>query len=630
MNILNNSISCPIDSNSNESPIKKTTDSERRDSVICDLCGLRFDESSKKVTMTEKTRETGQTFADVLYGLFHQESLPPSLTEEYNDVDYDNGLLCTLCVSYIDQMDVFQQKLSDIKSSIINVFIQKTKKESQREMQTFMDKEDVQIPKKRGRPPKAKSDKIVTLVYQSPLKKATDLVSEKSNTASQSKYEEGAKDDNLEIAQKLSVLSGIEIKKINTETGEEKDATEEIKKSSEQIARKKRSPKKINPALHVTETDFENACDTLQDELEGVEQLNADVGLNKPEIISTKVTSRGRGRGRGRPSHSSYHPPPPPAQSRSKKSLFEQSQQRRRSGTPLMTSSPMPSRSSTPCSSTPQYIVNGIQISSNTPASIEKTYSVPVTSEILNTSITSSSPELSIEHLKQKKAYRKLVARIQEVHPDLGVDETLQGILAVRKANRGTMTGMSMQDIISKVRESVIEQTAVESAVPPIGEEFENMVNAPLADEKVNQEPEIVNHEEQKLFEIKCQFCSRHFKSTSMIATKKVYEIHMHEHEIENRHIYESLKENSEPGEENNEKESNIKSKNQFCKTEADTLTEKEAVPLELTVSADPVRSEISYCKLCQKQFKNAKLYGIHQNSEHAAEKEFEKISSAS
>ena len=61
---------------SKKSPTRKICDGERVDSGMCDLCGLRFDQSSKKVTMTEKTRETGQTFADVLYGLFHEESLP--------------------------------------------------------------------------------------------------------------------------------------------------------------------------------------------------------------------------------------------------------------------------------------------------------------------------------------------------------------------------------------------------------------------------------------------------------------------------------------------------------------------------------------------------------------------------
>ena len=64
----------------------------------------------------------------------------------------------------------------------------------------------------------------------------------------------------------------------------------------------------------------------------------------------------------------------------------------------------------------------------------------------------------------------------------------------------------------------------------------------------------------------------------------------------------------------------------------AEISSESQVVPSQPpTVGAgDPVRSEISYCKICLKQFKNSKLYGIHQNTEHAAEKEFEKISNSS
>merc|ERR1711892_1131771 len=92
----------------------------------CVLCGLMFDEESTKFGMSDKTRETGQTFADILFGLFHEESLPPSLAEKAKAVDLDSGSLCPLCLSHVDQLDVFQQKVTDIKTSIISIFIQKT------------------------------------------------------------------------------------------------------------------------------------------------------------------------------------------------------------------------------------------------------------------------------------------------------------------------------------------------------------------------------------------------------------------------------------------------------------------------------------------------------------------------
>merc|ERR1712128_80342 len=57
----------------------------------CVLCGLMFDEESTKFGMSDKTRETGQTFADILFGLFHEESLPPSLAEKAKAVDLDSG-----------------------------------------------------------------------------------------------------------------------------------------------------------------------------------------------------------------------------------------------------------------------------------------------------------------------------------------------------------------------------------------------------------------------------------------------------------------------------------------------------------------------------------------------------------
>jgi len=266
----------------------------------CVLCGLMFDEESTKIGMADKTRETGQTFADILFGLFHEESLPPSLAEKAKAVDLDCGSLCTLCVSHVDQLDVFQQKVTDIKTSIISIFIQKTRNDSLNQGEIESGDSDSEeegnvivkpTPKKRGRKPKGKGGKVVSLVYQSPLKKVRDLdaMSEKEIskmtetlikfTPKKSKKvkatdnveeineimdndtqkEETAPTPDPELAQKLSSLNGIEIKRINTETGDESDATLqiaglvgiEIRKISDEDQKtpsKKKSPKKKTPA----------------------------------------------------------------------------------------------------------------------------------------------------------------------------------------------------------------------------------------------------------------------------------------------------------------------------------------------------------------------------------------------
>ena len=604
---------------------------------ICGLCGISFDESSKKVNITEKTRETGQPFADVLQRLCREEKLPSSVT----DINFDSGLLCTLCVSYIDQLDVFQQKLTEIKSSIIKVLMRNGKDENSHnksDSEEIEGTEEVVLPKKRGRPPKPKSGKMVTLVYQSPLQepKAVPTPSPDKSVSVTSSPTDG------NIAHKLSVLSGIEIKRINTETGEETDARLDLAVTGQTAdkdvkVRKKRSPnKKKIPALQVTDKNFEDACQSLEDELvddppvafedESVEDGKEADGLSQSlpptePPVCPPARGRGRGRGRGRPILS-QRPPPPPLQ-KSRKSLFESSQERRRSGTPLMTPSP------SPC---PPLPVHGLHLTPATSvntapaATSAKLYSVPV-APLLSPAAASTplkreaTPEAE---LKQKKAYRKLVARIRGAHPEISSEEALRGVVAVRAANQGTLTGMSMQEIIAKVRESVLEAAAassVDSVVPPIGEEFERMVNAPLP---VIESPEI---EQQKYFELKCQFCSRLFKSSSESATRKVYEIHMHEHDLENRNIYQECSADDKlPVKGNTDTEAHDSTNHT---TESQKL-EKENVPCDLKCDPDPVRSESSYCKLCHKQFKNSKLYGIHQNSEHAAEKEFEKISNAS
>ena len=635
----------------------------------CALCGLKFDQNSKKVNMTEKTRETGQTFGDMLYELFQDDTLPPSLTEKAKSIELDEGFLCTLCVSYVDQMDVFQKKLSEIRSSILDVFIQKSKRESLIQTQVKSVKpdcrEEPKVPKRRGRPPKPKPETV-----ESPLKKSGNIERKSSEIIKQSELPE---EDSANLAHKLSILSGIEIKRVNTETGRESEARIELGNSlAEQKIVKKKSPKKIIPLSETSDSSFAEACDTLEDELRPLTEEPPDLVTPVRSNISSRgrrpTSSRGRGQGRGRgtPTPAAVTPRLPPA--KSKKSLFELSQERKKLN-----------------QITPPYIVNGIQLSPSPAAAgvqgESRVYSVPVSPAVtpvtpavshVNPTVTSSgtpstpavtsvtpvvtsagapvfpavtptgtpvSPAVQTpEEIKQKKAYRKLVARIKGVHPELTTDEAVQGIITVRDSNNGTLTGMSMQEIITRVRESVPEQS------PPIGEEFEKMVFAPLRENP----PAPPVQQAVKLFEMKCQFCSRMFKSSSEVATKKVYEIHLHEHEIENRNVFEDLDRNTGELNDNNKERDDDDTDVDLTRSDTNTpevkVTEPKSSdeisrespdcpdcrPSEPGQAADPVRSELSYCKICLKQFKNSRLYGIHQNTEHAAEKEFEKISNSS
>ena len=226
---------------------------------------------------------------------------------------------------------------------------------------------------------------------------------------------------------------------------------------------------------------------------------------------------------------------------RSRKSLFETSQERRRSDTPLVS----PQTSS--LSPGAQYTLRDVSLTPSTSSTLPQhnptLYSVPVTPSFQDAPAASTPVKADADNLaelSQKKAYRKLVARIRGVHPELGPDETLRGIVNVRAAHQGTLTGMSMTEIISKVRDSVLE-TAAASSVDSM-DEFERMVNAPFEDKNPHSEPApSFAPAPYKTFELKCQFCSRVFKSTNEIATKKVYDIHMNEHEVENKNIYESL-----------------------------------------------------------------------------------------
>ena len=754
----------------------------------CVLCGLMFDEESTKIGMADKTRETGQTFADILFGLFHEESLPPSLAEKAKAVDLDMGNLCTLCVSHVDQLDVFQQKVTDIKTSIISIFMQKTRNDSlnhgEIESEESDDSEETKVvvqvtPKKKAK--KSKSGKLVTLVYQSPLKKVKDLEAmsdkeiskmtetvikytpRKSTTKAMGIEEDKEKEvneDEIEpqedgdLAKKLSVLSGIEIKKINNETGDESlqisglagieikkvgDSSDEKKtpskkkspkkeKSPRKTPAKKRTPKKgKNASIEVEgEPVFEEASEALKANLDesmaeptelapeqaGESIIDQQVPQDaiKPNIpaspggvrMSPGRGGRGGARGAGRGGRGMIRPnnfvPMPP---KSKKSLFELSQNKRKMGT-LITNNGISVSPMQNTSAVSNYRMNGTQATA-TPfiGTTVQTLHVPVTPLPVPTPVTlTQAPVTLIQapvtliadpvtftpapvtftpapvtftpaqmtftpapraptpapvtltpsklnglssisitkapskdttdiatpvEVKEKKAYKKLIAKIQSVHPDMSHEEAMSGIVALRAANNGTLTGMSMQEIITRVRENVRgkeEETQMETATEtetsnslPIGEEFEKIINSPPLQPEQPAPPNMAEKTEA-LYEINCKFCSRLFKSSSETATQKVYDMHIQEHEKETRTLF--------------EKEVPVSDQPSAADpaTAADTPSGEQGIASENDQEPDPVKSEKSYCKPCTKQFKSAKQYGLHQNTEHAAEIEFEKIMS--
>jgi len=612
-----------------KSPVKKNIVAQlKSDFGDCFLCGLRFDDTSRIMKMNEKTRESNRSFGDILHIFFKEETFPDIGKNQMEDTE--SGLLCTMCVSYIEQMDVFQNKLAEVKESIWGVITRKIQVDTVIDLRSDAEKEENSedkpspSPSKRGRPRK------------SPVNCVKEVLSSVKFTTS-NKKEVPSLNDTEEIANKLKVLSGIEIKRINTETGEEIDARQLVKKV-------RSPPKKKMVDLHVSEALFENACEALESELvddpdpvsneESQDKDSQPEQLLQPREQSIRGRGRGRGQGRGRGRPPLHQPPSaalvaPPVLQRSRKSLFETSQERRRSGTPLVS----PQTSS--LSPGAQYTLSDVSLTPSTSSTLPQhnptLYSVPVIPSFQDAAPAASTPVKAdadnLAELSQKKAYRKLVARIRGVHPELGPDETLRGIVNVRAAHQGTLTGMSMTEIITKVRDSVLE-TAAASSVDSM-DEFERMVNAPLLDKKPPTEPTpSFAPAPYKTFELKCQFCSRVFKSTNEIATKKVYDIHMHEHEVENKNIYESLQD--DPTNFNDFtpllKTSNTSQHSIQSLTESPG-SEKENVPLKTKPEPDPVRKEASYCKPCHKQFKNAKIYAHHQNSEHDAEKEFEKIS---
>ena len=207
-----------------KSPNKKNVLAQHKikDFGECSLCGLRFEEISRNMKMSEKTRETNQAFGDILQRFFNEENIPDTVKNLFKKVELESGLLCILCVSYIEQMDVFQNKLAEVKDSIISV-INGNKADVEMKSDRGEDDniEDRPASKKRGRPPKLASD-------FTPMKKA----SSSERVVSPKKFDVGGTED---LAQKLQVLSGIEIKRINTETGEEVDARLELEVKNAEI-----------------------------------------------------------------------------------------------------------------------------------------------------------------------------------------------------------------------------------------------------------------------------------------------------------------------------------------------------------------------------------------------------------
>merc|ERR1740123_166227 len=230
--------------------------------------------------------------------------------------DTESGLLCTMCVSYIEQMDVFQNKLAEVKESIWGVITRKIQVDTVIDLRSDAEKEENSedkpspSPSKRGRPRK------------SPVNCVKEVLSSVKFTTS-NKKEVPSLNDTEEIANKLKVLSGIEIKRINTETGEEIDARQLVKKV-------RSPPKKKMVDLHVSEALFENACEALESELvddpDPVSNEESQDKDSQPEQLLQPREQSIHGRGRGRPP---LHQPPsaalvaPPVLQRSRKSLFE-------------------------------------------------------------------------------------------------------------------------------------------------------------------------------------------------------------------------------------------------------------------------------------------------------------------
>ena len=55
------------------------------------------------------------------------------------------------------------------------------------------------------------------------------------------------------------------------------------------------------------------------------------------------------------------------------------------------------------------------------------------------------------KRVKEKSSYKRLITSLQETYPDINQEEALKGILALRVENNGTLTGMTMLEIMEGV-----------------------------------------------------------------------------------------------------------------------------------------------------------------------------------
>ena len=305
-----------------------------------------------------------------------------------------------------------------------------------------------------------------------------------------------------EVANKLKILSGIELTRVKT-TGEEtdiinvKNTSPDIIASHDNKAKDEDEPVNMMPEPLELEDEFISSSPRLSEVVKTKsESASKSSRTSLGKTVSTAGSSVRRTSSLGRGSSLLSRTLSPPAPVKSKKSLFESSQLRRRSGTPLMTSSPI----------------------------------VPSSSS----SLTSAN---SVRADKKRKVYQKLMLRIRGVHPELDEDQTMEAIMMVRDEKGGSLAGLTMPDIIASVYAAAKSKMVNidHNNSEPVGDEFEELVNAPLQTSATTKTPTNAN-----IFELSCQFCSRVFKSPSESATRKVYEIHMKDHQVENKSLLES------------------------------------------------------------------------------------------
>ena len=92
--------------------------------------------------------------------------------------------------------------------------------------------------------------------------------------------------------------------------------------------------------------------------------------------------------------------------------------------------------------------------------------------------------------VKQKSSYKKLISNLQTTYPDLSQEDALKGILALRVQNNGTLTGMTMLEIMERVVEFAKSDKEKQSE----GSQSRLSSKVKLLDsEKENSKPDIGN-----------------------------------------------------------------------------------------------------------------------------------------